>query len=282
MLATENQRVPDVNDALRAAAKKGCLAAVRFLLEEGVDINNADKNDRDMTALHIAAREGHVEVLQYLVKQGANIERNDSCGWTALMWAAIMGQLEVLRYLVEQGAKKERPCNNGTTALMWAAYKGHFGVVEFLLEDGINVNKVSPDGGDTALHWAAQKGRAEVVSILMAYGASLTARTTHGELPIDMAANEAIRVLIHDEPSRRMDHGHKRAVIPDPERGQSSASASASATVTLTAEELKYEEDVNGDSTSSDEDICWVSDLISMIKSEEEATILEQVSTVPQ
>ena len=32
-----------------------------------------------------------------------------------------------------------------------------------------------------------------------------------------MAANEAIRVLIHDEPSRLMDHDHKRAIIPDPD-----------------------------------------------------------------
>ena len=63
-----------------------------------------------------------------------------------------------------------------------------------------------------------------------------------------------------------MDHGHKRNVTPDAEQaskrprlegegeaeeeGQSSASASAP----LTAEELKYEEEVNGDSASSDED----------------------------
>ena len=78
-----------------------------------------------------------------------------------------------------------------------------------------------------------------------------------------MAANEAIRVLIHDEPSRRMDHGHKRAVIQDtdveqstkrhPLEGEGQASASATA-APLTAEELKYEEEVNEDSASSDEE----------------------------
>ena len=46
-----------------------------------------------------------------------------------------------------------------------------------------------------------------VISILMVYGTTSTARTTDGRLPIDLAANEAIRVLTHDEPSRRMDHG---------------------------------------------------------------------------
>ena len=142
-------------------------------------------------------------------------------------------------------------------------------MAEFLLEDGVDLNKVARDGG-TALHAAAHQGHSEVLSILMAYGASLTARLTDGRLPIDLAANEAIRVLIHDEPSRRMDHGHKRAVIPDPDveqaskrprlegegggEGESSAPASASASATLTAEELKYEEEVNEDSASPDEE----------------------------
>ena len=92
----------------------------------------------------------------------------------------------------------------------------------------------------------------------MAYGASLTASTTVGLLPIDMAANEAIRVLIHDEPSRRMDHGYKRYVIPDIEQqpvdGEGQGQSSASASAPLTEEEMKYEEEVNGDSASSDED----------------------------
>ena len=97
----------------------------------------------------------------------------------------------------------------------------------------------------------------------MAYGASLTARTADGLLPIDMAANEAIRVLIHDEPSRRMDHGHKRAVIPVSDEKQASqrprlegeeGEGQSSAAAAKTSEELKYEEEVNEDSASSDEE----------------------------
>ena len=51
MLATKNQRIPDVNDVLRAAAKKGNLAVIRFLVEEGVDKDDADENDNNKTAL---------------------------------------------------------------------------------------------------------------------------------------------------------------------------------------------------------------------------------------
>ena len=72
MLATKNQRIPDVNDVLRAAAKKGNLAVRRFLVEEGVDKDDADRNNNNRTALIIAAEEGHIEVLEYLVEQGAD------------------------------------------------------------------------------------------------------------------------------------------------------------------------------------------------------------------
>ena len=184
---------------------------------------------------------------------------------TALMYAAYGGHLEVLQYLVEQGAEKDNVNNNGFTALMYAAQNGRFGVVEFLLEDGVDVNKVATDGW-TALHLVAGRGHAEILSILMAYGASLTARTNNGRLPIDMAANDAIRVLIRDEPSRRMDHGHKRAVIPELDaeqennrpalegKGEGHSSALASGSATLTAEEMKYEAEVNEESASSDEE----------------------------
>ena len=139
------------------------------------------------------------------------------------------------------------------------------------MEQGSEIDKID-DEGWTALHWAAQQGYADVVTILMAYGASLTARANDGRLPIDVAANDTIRVLIHDEPSRRMDHGYKRdpnldegrkrAVIPNPDaekeskrpRHEGEGEGQSSASAPLTEEELKYEEEVNGDSASSDED----------------------------
>ena len=63
---------------------------------------------------------------------------------------------------------------------------------------------------------AALQGRAEVLTCLMNWGASLTARDNDDELPIDAAADEAIKQLIRDEEICRRDHGYKRAVIPNP------------------------------------------------------------------
>ena len=131
MLATKNQKVPDVNDALRAAAKKGCLAAVRF---QGVEVDNADKNNNNSTALYIAAEEGQIEVLQFLVEQGADKDKADNNGVTALMISASKGHLDCLRYLVEQFSEKDKASNTGATALMAAAAMGHVDALRYLME----------------------------------------------------------------------------------------------------------------------------------------------------
>ena len=54
-----------------------------------------------------------------------------------------------------------------------------------------------------------------------------SARTTSGRLPIDVAANEAIKQLIRDEEDRRRNHGYKRAVIPNPTTAEEAASKRA-------------------------------------------------------
>ena len=77
------------------------------------------------------------------------------------------------------------------------------------------------------MHAAASQGHAEVVSCLMKWAAVLTARTTDGQLPIDVAANEAIKQLIRDEEDRRRNHGYKRAVIPNPTAAEQAASKRA-------------------------------------------------------
>ena len=59
-------------------------------------------------------------------------------------------------------------------------------------------------------------------------GADLNARSNGGTLPNDIAATEAFKQAIRDEPRRRMDHGHKRATEQD-RHPNAATSASASA-----------------------------------------------------
>ena len=199
---------------LSNAALKGHLAVIQYLLEHGADKEKATNIGR--SPLWIAAQQGHLTVVQYLLEQGADKGKNSNEGASPLYIAALNCHLGVVQYLLEHGADKDKLNNNGASPLYMAAQNGHLVVVQYLLEHGADVNKADNNGW-SPLHIAALHGHADILTCLMNWGASLTARNTAtGRLPIGAAANEAIRQLIRDEEIRRRDHGYKRAVLPNP------------------------------------------------------------------
>ena len=63
--------------ALHSAAVGGSLEVVRYLVENGEDVN-ARTEGVASTALHWAARQGNLELLRYLVENGAEVNVKDS------------------------------------------------------------------------------------------------------------------------------------------------------------------------------------------------------------
>lgn len=87
--------------ALVFAASRGNQAAVLFLLDIGVDPNQADESGQ--TALHTASGGGYEELLGLLVKRGACAWLNDIAGNSPFLLAAMKGLEPVLMELVEFG-----------------------------------------------------------------------------------------------------------------------------------------------------------------------------------
>jgi len=76
----------DKADALSEAARKGDAAAVKKLLDEGVDVNTKFRYNR--TALSFAADRGHAGVAKVLLDRGAAVNVKDTFyGATELSWA---------------------------------------------------------------------------------------------------------------------------------------------------------------------------------------------------
>ena len=166
------------------------------------------------------------------------MDQIDRYGHSALWKAASNGHLPIVQYLVEQGADKEKTYGSNTP-LMNASWYGHLDVVRYLLEQGADREKKSIIGY-TSLHCAAQNGYLEMAMLLMSYGADLNALNNKDKLPIDLAATEEIRQAIHDEPRRRMDHGHKRATEQD-RHPIAAAATSANAQQKEAGEEVEEE-----------------------------------------
>jgi ankyrin repeat protein len=98
----------DQAEALSAAARKGDAAAVKKLLDEGLDVNTKFRYDR--TAISFAADRGHVDVVKVLLERGADINAKDTFyNATPLTWAINPAMerkpehVEVLRLLLAKG-----------------------------------------------------------------------------------------------------------------------------------------------------------------------------------
>ena len=110
----------------------GSLVAVWFP-QPGDEDNN--------TALMKAAGQGHIEVVRFLVEQGADLNIRNRQEQNALMLAAAGGYLAVATFLIDSGVYVSPPLallhyyyNDGPQiALEWAAYNGHLDMVRLLL-----------------------------------------------------------------------------------------------------------------------------------------------------
>lgn len=98
----------DTADALSEAARKGDAAAVKKLLDAGVDVNTKFRYNR--TALSFAADRGHVDVVKVLLDRGADVTAKDTFyNASALNWAVSPAMertpqhTEVVRLLLQRG-----------------------------------------------------------------------------------------------------------------------------------------------------------------------------------
>jgi hypothetical protein len=106
----QSQGTADKAEALAEAARKGDEAAVKRLLDEGVDVNT--KFRYGATALSYACDRGHLDVAKLLMDRGADVNARDTFyNATPLTWAAspAMGRkpqhAEIVRLLLEHGAQ---------------------------------------------------------------------------------------------------------------------------------------------------------------------------------
>ena len=127
------------------AAKKGNLKRLKKLAEQGMDKNHVGGNDED-TALSIAAANDHLDIVRYLVEQGADMEKGDIGGWTPLMTASARGHLDVARYLLEQGANRDKADSLGWTSLHLAAFYGLLDIAKLLMIYGADLNARDNNG----------------------------------------------------------------------------------------------------------------------------------------
>ncbi|XP_055991738.1 protein phosphatase 1 regulatory subunit 12C isoform X4 [Sorex fumeus] len=209
--------------ALGSPARQACidenLEVVRFLVEQGATVNQAD--NEGWTPLHVAASCGHLDIARYLLSHGANIAAVNSDGDLALDLAeadAMEGLLraEITRRGVDVAAAKRaeeelllrdtrcwlnggampeaRHPRTGASALHVAAAKGYIEVMRLLLQAGYDPELRDWDGW-TPLHAAAHWGVEDACRLLAEHGGGMDSLTHAGQRPCDLADEEVLSLL---------------------------------------------------------------------------------------
>jgi len=114
------------------AAADGNVRSMRLLQMAGARVNNPGGC---CAPLLLAAGEGRVDAVRYLLDQGANVNARDERGRSALTEAAFNGNVSVIKELILRGAELNALSDEGT-ALDIAVKTNHAAAIELLKHYG--------------------------------------------------------------------------------------------------------------------------------------------------
>ena len=148
------------SDRLFDAARKGDAAAVKALLDGGLDVNT--KFRYGATALSYASDKGHLEVVKLLLERKADVNVKDTFyGATPIIWAAQKGHAKIVEALLAAGAEGR------DDALQIAASEGQLELVKVVLAAG----GLKAEALSGALSAATRGKHAEIAELLKQAGA---------------------------------------------------------------------------------------------------------------
>nr|XP_019526604.2 ankyrin-3-like [Aedes albopictus] len=146
---------------LHIAIENGSDKICSYLIDDCIAHPDA-KYDGDLAPLHSAIKYGRIKLVQILLRNGADINIQNSEGWSALHYAV---------------------------------HRKRIDIAELLIDKGIEVNSRSKSNWN-ALHIACNNGDAELANMLIENGAELLMRTNEDKTALDLAASSGCTEIV--------------------------------------------------------------------------------------
>lgn len=163
---------------MEKAISSGDVRLVQSLLEKGADPNEILHLGEgiEFTPLQLAVSKNRPAIVRYLVQNGADVNKA-RINWTPLIMACQAKSEEVVSILLSAGADVNLRTGGaaherGETALMAAATSGHLGIVRSVLAAGADC-KVQTPKGRNVLSDACEKGNLDVIKLLVKAGSPI-------------------------------------------------------------------------------------------------------------
>lgn len=184
--ASTNEKYNTGETLLQRAVKTGDRMVVHQLVIMR-DVNLEEEMPRSkQTALSLAAEQGRDAMVSMLLDVGANLESQDSQGWTPLMHAVNNSHESIAKLLISTGARFNHISLQGDTALSLAAKRGSLSFTRLFVEMGADRN-AQDASGYTALMYAAQNGHIDVVELLIDRNVALECESVYGHSALALA-----------------------------------------------------------------------------------------------
>lgn len=149
------------NRRFLTAAEDGDVSIMRFLLEEGANINYAEPKHNN-TALRLAVDKNRIAAVTLLLSSGADANCKNSFGYTPLINAVQQGNIEIAKLLISHGASLNEQDSMRETALLYAIGKDDAVMVSLLVDHGASL-ELSNRLGEKPFEYAKVRNQVNVI-----------------------------------------------------------------------------------------------------------------------
>lgn len=148
-------------------------ATLNQLIQLGVSftITNRKNEQTGTTTLGLAAADGQAAIVKKLIQDGVDLNDQNKDGITALMFAVYHRRNDAVKVLLDSRAEVDIADIDGNTALLHACNQRYPDTVEMLLKHGASVDLKNQKTNVSPLALAIVKGETAIVGLLLAYDA---------------------------------------------------------------------------------------------------------------